>query len=191
MSAANTEYDSAGVQPVSTLSHRGRHLADVELFIRTPGIEADARRVGDKDHLIARPAERLDAHFTRLTIERKSPEIQVRSKSSRDGQLISGRPVGSYVERPIGDIGGSGIDKLELRPPHCLQLLDGGLLKKALRLCPSKGESWIVPAECQIEVALKGLAALGSSRQIREEKPCSQVSSAVTAQGRDRKIAAQ
>ena len=86
-------------------------------------------------------------------------------------QLICDRSVGSNVERSVGNIGGSGIDKLELRPPHCLQLLDGGLLEKALRFCPSKGESRIVPAEYHIKVGLKGLAALGSSGQIREEKP--------------------
>jgi hypothetical protein len=103
-------------------------------------------------------------------IKRESPEVQVRPEGRGDGQLISDRSIGSNVQRPIGDIGGSGIDKLELRPLYCLQLLDGGFLEKALWLGPSKGESRIVPAECQVEVGLKGLAALGSSGQICEEK---------------------
>ena len=45
--------------------------------------------------------------------------------------------------------------------------------RKRFGSVPSKGESRIVPTECQIEVGLEGLAALGSSGQIREEKPCS------------------
>ena len=120
---------------------------------------------------IARPDERLNAHLKRLAVERKSPEVQVRPEGRGDGELISDRSIGSDVQRPIGDIGGSGIDKLELRPPHCLELLDGGFLEEALWLGPSKGESRIVPPECQVEIGLEGLASLGSSGQICEEKP--------------------
>ena len=114
-------------------------------------LRQNACRVRDEDHLIARPDERLNAHLKRLAVERKSPEVQVRPEGRGDGRLISDRPIGSDVQRPIGDIGGSGIDKLELRPPHRLQLLDGGFLEEALWLGLSKGESRIVPPEYQIE----------------------------------------
>jgi hypothetical protein len=74
-------------------------------------------------------------------------------------------------EGAVRDVGLAGVDELELRPPHLLELFDGGLLDEALRLSPIEGESRIVPTEAQVQVGFEGLAALGGARQIREEEP--------------------
>ena len=78
----------------------------------------------------------------------ETAEVQVRSKCRRHRELIGDGSIGGNVERSVGDIGGSSVNKLELRPPHLLELLVGGILEEALRLGPGKGETGILPAEC-------------------------------------------
>jgi hypothetical protein len=58
----------------------GGHASNCELFVSAAGVETDVRGVGDEDHLVERPDERLNAHFEPLMIEGKAR----RSRSDRN-----------------------------------------------------------------------------------------------------------
>src|SRR4029450_11606102 len=56
-------------------------------------------------------------------------------------------------------------------PPHLLQVLDRSLLQEPPGLTAGEGETRVTPANAQVQIGVEGLAALGHSRQVREEDP--------------------
>ena len=154
-----------------TLPDLSGHPLDGELFNCATGIKTDARGVGDENHLVLVPDERLNAHLKRFAIERKAAKVEIRPKCRRYRELVLDGTVGRNFERAVRHFGFSGVNELELRPPHFLQLFGGGILEESLRLGAGEGESRIVPAEAEVQVGFEGLAALGGCGQICEEEP--------------------